>query len=52
MLQPLKVIQDALPKELAISAREEFKQADYDRITQERRGYYGREFLDQIPFVP
>jgi Rps23 Pro-64 3,4-dihydroxylase Tpa1-like proline 4-hydroxylase len=52
MLQPLKVIQDAVPEELALSVRDEFEQADYDRITQERRGYYGREFLDQIPFVP
>lgn len=52
MIQPLKVIQNALPTDVAMSARQEFKQADYDRITQERNGYYGREFMDDIPFVP
>lgn len=52
MLQPLRVIQDAVPLDIAMSARNEFKNADYDRITQERRGYYGREFTDDIPFVP
>ena len=52
MYNPLKVIQKALPEALALAARSEFEQADYDRIIQERRGYYGREFTDDIPFVP
>jgi len=50
--KPLKIIQSALPESYALQARTEFEQADYDRITQERKGYYGREFTDQMPFVP
>lgn len=50
--KPLKVIQSALPDSHALRARAEFERADYDRITQERRGYYGREFTDQLPFAP
>lgn len=52
MYKPLKVIQKALPEALALTARTEFENADYDKITQERKGYYGREFTDDIPFVP
>lgn len=52
MLPPLKIIPNALPNSVAFSARTEFKNADYDKIIQERKGYYGRDFKDNIPFVP
>ena len=52
MNKPLTVIQNAVPESLALTARNYFMDADYDKIVQERRGYYNREFKDGIPFIP
>jgi len=46
------VIKNALPLSLAHEVRESFLNADYDRITQERRGYYSRDFADAAKEIP
>ena len=46
------VIKNALSINTAHEIREAFLNADYDRITQERRGYYSKEFFDPIKEIP
>jgi Rps23 Pro-64 3,4-dihydroxylase Tpa1-like proline 4-hydroxylase len=41
-----------LPETQALLARQEFLNADYDRIQQERRGYYSRDFAEERPGIP
>jgi len=49
---PVEVIFDAVPEEYALLARREFLNADYDKISQQRRGYYSRDFHEQSQFIP
>jgi hypothetical protein len=48
----MNVILNAVPEEYALSARREFLNADYDKIIQERKGFYTRGFADNVPFIP
>jgi Rps23 Pro-64 3,4-dihydroxylase Tpa1-like proline 4-hydroxylase len=50
--QPLKVIQDAIPCELAYQVKTEFETADYDKIVQERKGQFAREFPEPVTNIP
>lgn len=46
------VIKNALSAGIAHEIREAFLNADYDRIIQERRGYYSREFYNAQKEIP
>ena len=46
------VLQNALPVNLAHEIREAFLNTDYDKITQERKGFYSREFQNPSKEIP
>jgi hypothetical protein len=48
----LKVIQNAIPKDIAYQVRAEFETADYDKIIQERTRQFAREFPEPLPNMP
>jgi Rps23 Pro-64 3,4-dihydroxylase Tpa1-like proline 4-hydroxylase len=52
LLKPIEVILNAVPEEHALLARQEFLDADYDKISQERKGFYSRGFDDHPPCMP
>jgi len=46
------VLKNALPLHLAHEIRDAFLNTDYDRITQERKNFYAREFSDAGKMFP
>ena len=52
LAQPLKVIQNAIPEDIAYHVRDEFEIADYDKIVQERTRQFAREFPEPLPNIP
>lgn len=50
--KPVEVIFDAIPNEYALLARQEFINAEYDKISQERKNYYSRDFYEKSQFIP
>jgi Rps23 Pro-64 3,4-dihydroxylase Tpa1-like proline 4-hydroxylase len=50
--KPIEIIPDAVPLDQALLIRQEFLDADYDKISQERKGFYTRGFENLTPCMP